>query len=136
MRTVPAFIVGALLLGACPAYAQSLPGPAGAGWFVVMGIPYQWGDPEAMARMSGGQRLSSEEFNARWLEVNRAAGRACKALVVTADAADSPIFNRNWSIKVTKRFGPYTNQQSAEAALRSAGWSYSHGNEFFANAGC
>lgn len=96
--------------------AQSLPGPASSGWYVVMGPvinPLFEGNPAALDAYTS------------YLEMLRAMGIACIAMVVPASSAQSDMFSvpaALFSMRVTKRFGPFTDQQTSRQQLINAGW--------------
>ena len=91
--------------------AQSLPGPAAGGMFVLMG---------------GKRELAGTAL-------------ACVAQIVTAGEAQSTSMNVIlWGpVPVTKRFGPYPGARAAIQALEQAGWFNDKKSPyFFASSGC
>lgn len=91
-------------------FAQSLPGPANAGWYVLMG------------RMDGFELLG------------------CAALVRPAEnsqgAAVEPGPDNYFRLLITKRYGPYPTERTAINELKKAGWKSYGDITFGASSGC
>jgi hypothetical protein len=87
-------------VAACSASAQTLPGPASGGWFVLMGI-----NPEGGKTHGSGM---SSYYQPR-----------CTAVVLPSSRSNKPTFG---SIRISKQFGPYVQREDAFAALTAAGW--------------
>lgn len=92
------------------AFAQSLPGPANAGWYVLMG------------RIDGAEALG------------------CAALVRPAadsqGAVVEPGPDNYFRLLITKRYGPYPTDRAAITELTKAGWKSYGDITFGASSGC
>lgn len=108
-----------------PNIAQALPGPASGGWFVVMGVPVnsalEFAQPPSPQRAQELERAKRDFAQI----AEQTIGKCVAAIVPSqiANDAHTPIDRVNMNlIRVTKRFGPFPDQNAAHDQLVRAGW--------------
>jgi hypothetical protein len=124
-----AVVVVALLFGSVASpQAQNLPGPASGGWFVLIGTPVN-------SMFEGRAPQTANEHEA--VELYKMMHGPCIAVVSPQSrSSENPYYYLTTNgVKVTKRFGPFNDQMTANQQLLKAGWQLRQ-YAFHAQSGC
>ena len=148
MRLLMTLLVA--LLASTSAQAQSLPGPASNGWYVLIGVnPYIGLFDQVTALMCrNNPSCQSERQEERNRIVQFGHPYNCKAMIVpssyqvrlftgeiTEAMAGTPVGVD--FVDEPKRFGPFPSQFGAESALTNSGWNQmGRGGYYLARTGC